>query len=221
KGASLGLELRPRSNVTVSLNPSINRSKTGFQFVDSYADPTATSFFGTRYVFAHLTQNSVSMDTRFNVTFSPNLTLELFMQPLIATGAYSRYNVYAAPRTAQRLQYGRDFGTVVVQPAANSSRDPAPILLDADTLGGGGPRGPNGCSPIARTPSAQPGSSNTGTSPTAFWMRARSSRTRSSRSYSILPTNGWSFTPCGSGAATGSSTSSSPVACAGATRNRA
>src|SRR5206468_11350966 len=38
KGASLGLELRPRSNVTVSLNPSINRSKTGFQFVDSYAD---------------------------------------------------------------------------------------------------------------------------------------------------------------------------------------
>src|SRR5206468_8136671 len=38
KGASLGLELRPRSNVTVSLNPSVNRSETGFQFVDSYAD---------------------------------------------------------------------------------------------------------------------------------------------------------------------------------------
>ena len=139
KGASLGLELRPRSNVTVSLNPSINRSETGFQFVDSFPDPTATSFYGTRYVFAHLTQRSVSMDTRFNVTFSPTLTLELFMQPLIATGAYSRYNVYAAPRTAQRLEFGRDFGTVVVQPAANPSRDPATIFLDADTLGGGAP----------------------------------------------------------------------------------
>src|SRR5438093_520215 len=136
KGASLGLELRPRSNVTVSLNPAISRSGTGFQFVDSYADPTATSFNGTRYVFAHLTQRSVSMDTRFNVTFSPTTTLELFVQPLIATGAYSRYNVYAAPRTAQRLEYGKDFGTVVVQPAANPSRDPATILLNA---GGGAP----------------------------------------------------------------------------------
>ena len=136
KGASLGLELRPRSNVTVSLNPSVNRSETGFQFVDSYADQTATSFYGTRYVFAHLMQRSVSMDTRFNVTFSPTTTLELFVQPLIATGAYSRYNVYAAPRTAQRLEYGKDFGTVVVQPAANPSRDPATILLNA---GGGAP----------------------------------------------------------------------------------
>ena len=136
KGASLGLELRPRSNVTVSLNPSVNRSETGFQFVDSYADQTATSFSGTRYVFAHLMQRAVSMDTRFNVTFSPTTTLELFVQPLIATGAYSRYNVYAAPRTAQRLEYGKDFGTVVVQPAANPSRDPATILLNA---GGGAP----------------------------------------------------------------------------------
>ncbi|HKC39728.1 MAG TPA: DUF5916 domain-containing protein [Gemmatimonadales bacterium] len=136
KGASLGLELRPRSNVTVSLNPSIDRSETGFQFVDSYADQTATSFSGTRYVFAHLTQRSVSMDTRFNVTFSPTLTLELFMQPLIATGAYSRYNVFAAPRSGQRLEYGKDFGTVVVQPATNPSRDPATIILDA---GGGAP----------------------------------------------------------------------------------
>jgi hypothetical protein len=139
KGASLGLELRPRSNVTVSLNPSINRSATGFQFVDSFPDPTATSFYGTRYVFAHLTQRSVSMDTRFNVTFSPTLTLELFMQPLISSGRYARYNEFAAPRSARRLEYGRDFGTVVVQPAANPSRDPATILLDADTLGGGAP----------------------------------------------------------------------------------
>ncbi|HEY3222002.1 MAG TPA: DUF5916 domain-containing protein [Gemmatimonadales bacterium] len=138
-GASLGLELRPRSNVTVSLNPSINRSETGFQFVNSYADPTATSFYGTRYVFAHLTQHSVSMETRFNVTFSPTLTLELFMQPLIASGQYARYNVFAAPRSARRLVYGRDFGTDSVVPSANPSRDPATIMLDADALGSGAP----------------------------------------------------------------------------------
>jgi len=136
---NLSLELRPRSNVTLTLGPSIGHQEEGFQYVGSYADPSASLFSGTRYVFAHLTQNSVSMDTRFNVTFSPTLTLELFMQPLIAAGDYSHYNVYAAPRTARRLEYGRDFGSVVVKPAANPSRDAATILLDADTLGGGAP----------------------------------------------------------------------------------
>src|SRR5947207_8338756 len=57
---SLSLQLKPRSNVSVSLGPSYNRSLTSVQFVGSYADPTATNFFGTRYVFAHLTQNTIS-----------------------------------------------------------------------------------------------------------------------------------------------------------------
>jgi hypothetical protein len=135
----LSLELRPRSNVSVSLGPSIGHEETGFQFVDSYADATATLFGGRRYVFGRLEQNSVSMNTRLNVTFSPTLTLELFMQPLIASGDFSRYNVFAAPRSSRRLEYGRDFGTDSVTPAANPARDPATITLDADTLGGGAP----------------------------------------------------------------------------------
>jgi len=135
----LGLELRPRSNVSLSLGPAIGREETGFQFVASYADPTDNLFFGSRYVFARLEQNSLSMDTRLNVTFSPTLTLELFMQPLIVSGDFKRYNIYAAPRGSRRLEYGRDFGTLVVTPAANPARDPATIQLDADTLGGGAP----------------------------------------------------------------------------------
>ena len=135
----LSLQLKPRSNVSVSLGPSYNRSLTSVQFVGSYADPTATNFFGTRYVFAHLTQNTISMDTRVNVTFTPTMTLELFAQPLIVSGAFSRYNAFAAPRSTQRLVYGRDFGTVVVTPAAKPTVDPATIQLDADTLGGGAP----------------------------------------------------------------------------------
>jgi hypothetical protein len=135
----LSFELRPRSNVSLSLGPAIGHEETGFQFVGSYRDPTDNLFFGNRYVFAHLEQNSVSMNTRLNVTFSPMLTLELFMQPLIASGDFTRYNIFAAPRSLRRLEYGRDFGTVVVTPAANPARDPATIQLDADTLGGGAP----------------------------------------------------------------------------------
>src|SRR5262249_47355934 len=136
---SVSLRLQPRSNVSVSVGPSYDHSVTGHQYVGSYADAAATLFYGNRYVFAHLNQHTVSMDTRFNVTFSPTLTLELFMQPLIASGQFARYNEYAAPRSVRRLEYGRDFGTVVVTPAANPAKDPATITLDADTLGGGSP----------------------------------------------------------------------------------
>jgi len=132
--ASVSLELRPRSNVSLSLGPSLRHSETGFQFVGSYADPAHTTFYGTRYVFGRLEQNSLSMNTRFNVTFSPTLTLELFMQPFITAGDFSRYNEFAAPRGSRRLIYGQDMGTVVVTPPATAG-DPATITVDAD--GGG------------------------------------------------------------------------------------
>ena len=133
------LRFQPRPNVALSLGPSANRQETGFQYVTSYADPTDAVFYGRRYVFAHLDQQNLSMDTRLNWTFSPALTLELFLQPLLASGNYTRYNVYAAPRSAQRLEYGKDFGTVESTPAAEPERDPASITVDADTLGGGAP----------------------------------------------------------------------------------
>jgi len=134
QSASVSLELRPRSNVSLSLRPSLSHSETGFQFVGSYADPAYTTFYGNRYVFARLEQNSLSMDTRFNVTFSPTLTLELFMQPFITAGDFSRYNEFAAPRSSRRLIYGQDMGTVVVTPATTPD-DAATITVDADGSG--------------------------------------------------------------------------------------
>ncbi|HZE94912.1 MAG TPA: carbohydrate binding family 9 domain-containing protein [Gemmatimonadales bacterium] len=66
-----------------------------------------------RVVFAQLLQNSIGMDTRVNVTFSPTLTLELFMQPLIASGKYSRWREFATSRTTRKLTYGVAIGTVI------------------------------------------------------------------------------------------------------------
>jgi len=128
---SLSAELRPRSNMSLSLGPSVSHSETGFQYVDAYSDPTNAAFFGRRYVFARLEQNSLSMDTRFNVTFSPTLTLELFMQPFIVSGDFSNYNEFAAPRESRRLVYGRDMGTVAVSGGT--------VTVDAD---GAGPAAP-------------------------------------------------------------------------------
>ena len=137
RSASLSAELRPRSNVSLSLGPSIGHEETGFQFVTSFTDPANTAFYGSRYVFARLEQNSLSMNTRFNVTFSPTLTLELFMQPFIVSGEFSRYNEFAAPRSSRRLVYGVDVGTDSVKAGNPSLGIRDSIFIDPD--GGGGP----------------------------------------------------------------------------------
>lgn len=131
--AGVTLQLRPASNITLSLGPSFNHGETSYQYVTAVADPTATVFDGTRYVFADLNQDAVSMDTRFNVTFTPNLTFELFVQPLIASGSYSRYKEFTAPRGLGKTVYGTDAGTVAVVPRSGR---PDSIAIDPD---GGGP----------------------------------------------------------------------------------
>ncbi len=131
--AGLTVQFRPAPNVSLSIGPSFSHERTGFQYVQAVDDSTATAFYGRRYVFAELRQQDVSMNTRFNVTFTPNLTFELFVQPLIASGAYARYNEYAAPRRLERLVYGEDVGTVAVQPG--QSGDPTVYTIDPDGAG--------------------------------------------------------------------------------------
>lgn len=128
---SLSLQLRPASNITLSLGPSYNYSSRSDQYVEAVTDTTATAFSGTRYVFADLVQHAVSMETRFNITFNPNLTFELYAQPLIASGQYSRYKEFAAPRGLKKLTYGQDIGTVSVAPGS-----PNTITIDPDGAGG-------------------------------------------------------------------------------------
>jgi hypothetical protein len=130
---SLTLQLRPASNISLSLGPSFSHNETAYQYVSAVADPTATAFAGTRYVFADLNQDAVAMDTRFNVTFTPNLTFELFVQPLIASGSYSRYKEFAAPRALRKLTYGVDVGTDSVVPG--SAGQPDVHVIDPDAAG--------------------------------------------------------------------------------------
>ncbi len=123
RSGDLSVQLRPASNVSISLGPSISHDADGTQFVSRIPDSTATAFYGNRYVFADLAQNSVGMNTRFNMTFSPNLTFELFVQPLIVSGDFSRFKEFAAPRALRKLVYGVDVGTVTPV-AAGDSIDP-------------------------------------------------------------------------------------------------
>ena len=70
---------------------TIRDDENAAQYVTTVTDPTATSFYGKRYIFSFIKTRTLSLDTRVNWTFNPNLTLQLFAQPFIASGAYSSF----------------------------------------------------------------------------------------------------------------------------------
>ncbi|HEY1952924.1 MAG TPA: DUF5916 domain-containing protein [Gemmatimonadaceae bacterium] len=132
-----GVALKPAPNVFISLSPTFDADEDAAQYVTTVADPTATAFYGNRYVFSFIKTRTLSLDTRVNWTFNPNLTLQLFAQPFIASGAYSSFREFAAPRTYHKLVYGQNIGTITRTPATATSS--ATYTVDPD---GAGPAAP-------------------------------------------------------------------------------
>ena len=88
------------------------------QYVTSEADANAVNTYGTRYVFATLNQNELSATTRVDWTFTPRLSLQVFAQPLIASGDFTDFKEFARPRQFTFDVYGRDVGTITRDAAA-------------------------------------------------------------------------------------------------------
>ncbi|MBI3540434.1 MAG: hypothetical protein HY076_09200, partial [Candidatus Eisenbacteria bacterium] len=93
------VEWKPRSNLLLSAGPWVNFNHAAAQYVTSVADPTATETYGRRYVFAALDQSTIGADVRLNWTFTPDLSLETYVQPFFSSGKYSGYKSLARPRT--------------------------------------------------------------------------------------------------------------------------
>jgi hypothetical protein len=108
-----GVAFKPTSNVFVQLSPSYDWSQSKQQYVTRQADPTATAFDGSRYVFGFVTTRTMSLETRVNWTMRPTVTLQLYAQPFFASGQYSAFSEFLAPRTDIQREYGKDVGTLV------------------------------------------------------------------------------------------------------------
>jgi hypothetical protein len=107
-----GVAIKPAGNVFVQISPSWNWSQDGAQYVTTVKDPTATAFSGSRYVFSYITTRTLSLETRVNWTIRPDMTMQLYAQPFAASGDYEQFREFKAPRTNEKLVYGRDIGTI-------------------------------------------------------------------------------------------------------------
>jgi hypothetical protein len=100
-GGNLGITYRPAGNVSLSLQPFVTLQTAAWQCA---APPGCR--VGERYLFAELDQRTMGMTTRLNYTFSPTLSLQLYAQPFLSSGEYSKFmevRDYRAGRFADRF----------------------------------------------------------------------------------------------------------------------
>ncbi|MFP5354814.1 MAG: DUF5916 domain-containing protein, partial [Gemmatimonadota bacterium] len=93
----LGLEIRPTSAARIQVGPEFTRQWDVDQYVTMVRDPLATRTYGGRWVFGELDQSELSLEMRAEWTFSPTLTLQLWAQPFVASGRFTRYTEFTTP----------------------------------------------------------------------------------------------------------------------------
>jgi hypothetical protein len=95
----LDLRWRPAPRFELGVNPELEIQTTRNQYVSTFDDDAFTATYGRRYLFGDLERRTLSMETRVAVTFTRDLTLQLFVQPLLDAGRYTAYKELSAPRS--------------------------------------------------------------------------------------------------------------------------
>jgi len=121
---SLNLTANVSPRVDLRFGPSLSRRFETAQYVSSVGDALATGTFGRRYLFADLDQTTLSFETRLNVTLSPAISLQLYVEPFISAGDYSGLKEFERPGAFDFLRYGSDTGTITQQTSGDYAVDP-------------------------------------------------------------------------------------------------
>jgi hypothetical protein len=118
------VDWKPMSNLLLSFAPTYESLRENAQYVTTVDDPLATQTYGKRYVMATLGQETLSGSFRVNWSFTPTVSLQVYMQPLISSGAYNDYKELARPRSYEFNQY-----------KTGEEYDPATGTIDPDGPG--------------------------------------------------------------------------------------
>jgi hypothetical protein len=121
---SLTVSFRPSPTLRLRFEPSYSATHAISQFVLTSPDSAATATFGSRYVFATLDQRVLSLVTRVDWTLAPRLSFQLYLQPLVVTGAFSRFKEFRTPGAYDFDVFGIDRGSVARDPNGVYRIDP-------------------------------------------------------------------------------------------------
>jgi hypothetical protein len=80
------ISYRPHNTLDISLNPSVNSSQSKLQYVST------EEFNGNKsYIMASIDRTTVSMSLRLNFSITPDISIQYWGQPFIATGHYENF----------------------------------------------------------------------------------------------------------------------------------
>jgi hypothetical protein len=123
-GVNQHLSWRVAGNLDFTAAPGFSKELNTWQYLC-----TEDVLGETQYIFGGIRRTTANMTFRGNLTFSPNLSLQLYMQPFIATGAYESYNRVVDPTGATWADRMVSFADDQV------STDEGDVILDIDRDG--------------------------------------------------------------------------------------
>ncbi|NWF89575.1 MAG: carbohydrate binding family 9 domain-containing protein [Ignavibacteriaceae bacterium] len=127
------VEFKITPTLTLQVGPEYSRDIFHAQWIGAYNDLQAKETFDRRYVFAHLEQTTLAADIRTDWIISPTLSLQVYVQPLIASGKYSEFKTLRKAKSYEFLNYGSNGSTITNN--LTSSGDIESYRLDPDGNG--------------------------------------------------------------------------------------
>ena len=107
-----GIDWKPQENILFRISPAYSFTDDRIMFFDILDDPNAVATFGKQYLFSDFNYEEFSASIRLNWTFSPELSLEVFIQPLLANGKFSNIKSLTKPGTSDFNLLGTGLTTV-------------------------------------------------------------------------------------------------------------
>jgi hypothetical protein len=108
------LNWKASRTLNASVNLDFSRVHSEAQYIQTVADPLAIATFGSRYVFSTIDQKQLSTTFRLNWTFTPKLSFQLYVQPLLSSGAYAGIKELAQPGSFAFNGYGEGQSTIAL-----------------------------------------------------------------------------------------------------------
>ena len=91
--AQIGATYKPTDYISITLSPGFSKSYTDLQYVDEIDNNN-----GKKYIFASINRKTLNASFRVNLNLSPDLTLQYWGQPFVATGKYFNHKVILNPK---------------------------------------------------------------------------------------------------------------------------
>ncbi len=127
-----GINLSPRVSWRAASNMDFTFGYRFFRQFDSWQYLDQQEALGeTQYLFGQLKQTTSSLTFRGNLTFTPTLSLQLYAEPFVATGAYTGYRRVDDPKGETFADRFEDFRNDQI-----ASDEDGNLAIDIDGSGG-------------------------------------------------------------------------------------